>query len=515
MTNLTSLRMFIATLTTLALAVPVWAQTQAPATPPVPQAQAPQGPVLRLSIAEAIQMAMDNQLDLKAARLGLQVADHNIAGARSAFLPILNANINGNNTERQPIQNPDGTSIPSSNIRFSGSTGVNQALPWLGGRYSVSWNNFRNESTGGGTFNPALSSSFSVNFTQPLWQDFGIDPSRFGVESAERNRVVADLQLQQSIVALEVQVQTAYLNLISAIERNKVANENMRVAEESLRQARARVEVGVSPEIEIIENEATVESGRDQVISSEADIQSAKDSLRRLILAPDRPDYWAVDIEPTESIAEPEEPQVDVEAAIANALANRLDLQQIRRNLEITDLGLRLAENNTRMQVDAFVNYQASADGGTRVAAPLLSRDWSTVLGDTFSGAFPSWTVGLQVGYPLGQSAARANLARQEVQKQQQLLNLRETELFIAEAVRNAARRVVTTYRQLVALRRSREAQERQLEAEERRFEVGLSSTFQLQTRQQTLFNARFNEVLGLINHQFARIAFERVQKIQ
>lgn len=515
MKNLTTLRMLTTTLTTLALAAPAWAQTQAPPPPAPTQAQAPQGPVLRLTIAEAVQMAMDNQLDLKAARLGLQVADHNIAATRSAFLPTVGFGIQRSSTQSQPLENFDGTTTPSSSTQMSGGTNMNQLLPWLGGRYSVNWNNFRNESSGGGTFNPRLNSSFSVNFTQPLWQDLTIDANRFSVESAERNRVVADLQLQQSIVILEVQVQNAYLNLISAIERNKVANENMRVAEESLRQARARVEVGVSPEIEIIENEATVESGRDDVISTEAEIQSAKDSLRRLILDPSRPDYWRVDFEPAESIAEPEVPEIDVEAAIANALASRLDLQQQRRNLEISDLSLRLAENNTRMQVDAVVNYQASAFGGTRVGAELLSRSYGTVLNDTFTGAFPSWTVGLQVGYPIGQTAAKAGLARQQVQRQQQLLNLRESELFIAESVRNAARNVETTYRQVVARRRSREAVERQLEAEERRFEVGLSSTFQLQTRQTQLFQARFNEVLALINHQRARIAFERVQKIQ
>ena len=498
-------------------AAPLGAQTGSAPQGARAAGQAPgQTNVLRLSMGEAVDMAFDANLQLKASRLSLDSADQGIAQARSAFLPLLNFSLSRNSTESQQVANSDGTRTNSSSALLQGGGSVSQSLPWYGSAYTVSWGGNRNTASGFATFNPQLGSQFVVSFQQPLWQGFGIDSNRANLETSQRSRVIADLAVQQSIVQLDTAVRNAYLNLISAIEQNKVANENMRVAEESLRQARARVEVGVAPEIEIVENEALVEGRRESVISTEADIQSAKDALRRLILDPSRPDYWTVDLEPSDTVTLTP-PSIDVEAAIANARTSRLDLQQQRRNMEITDLNARVTENATKPSVDFTLNLRSSAFGGTQLLSPgqFSEIPYGTVLGDVFTFAYPAWTVGVNVGLPIGQTAAKAGLAQLRVQQRQQALTIEDAELRVVEQVRAAARDVETSYRRVQALQRSREANERQLEAEERRFAVGLSTTFQLQGRQTQLFQAKFSEVQAIIAYQRALINFERVQKIQ
>jgi len=485
-------------------------------TAPAGSAQdAPQGPLLRLSMAQAVEMALEANLQLKASQLSLESADQAIVQARSAFLPLASVSLSRNSTESQAAQNSDGTRTNTSTQNFTGGTSLSQTLPWYGSRYAVTWGGNRYTASGLATFNPQLGSQFTLTFDQPLWNGLPIDRNRATLETSQRNRAIADLQVQQSVVQLDTAVRYAYLSLVSAIEQNKVALENMRVAEESLRQARARVEVGVAPEIEIVENEAQVEGRRESVISTGADIQTAKDALRRLILDPARPDYWNVDIEPTDSITLTT-PQVDVDAAIANARANRLDLLEQRRNMEITDLNTRVTSNATKPSVDLNVTLRSTAFGGTQLLAPgqFSEIKYSTVLGDTFRFAYPSWTVGVNVGMPIGQTSAKAGLAQLQVQQRQQALALQDAELRVIEQVRLAARDVETSYRRVQALQRSREATERQLEAEERRFAVGLSTTFQLQSRQTQLFQAKFAEVQAMIGYQRALINFDRVQKI-
>lgn len=491
------------------------ARAQGAAAAPPQTGPAPQGQVLRLSMDAAVDMAMQANLGLQADRLNLDAADRRITQARAAFLPVADLSLSRTNSQSQPVANPDGTQLVSSSIRFTGGTQVRHLLPWYGTAYSVSWGGTRRSTSGRATFNPQLDSFVSLNFSQPLWQGFRIDGQRAGLETSQRNRVIADLQLEQRIVLLDTQVRFAYLALISAIEQNKVANENMRVAEESLRQARARVEVGVAPEIEIIENEAQVETQRVSVISTEAAIQDAKDALRRLILDPNRPDYWTVDLEPSDAPTL-SEPQVDVEAAVAAALANRLDLQQQRRNIEILDLNARAVDDSTKPSVDLNLSLQASAFGGTQFLSPEETTriSFGSVLGDTFGFAFPTWTVGFSVGVPIGQTSAKAQLAQQRIAQRQEALALREAELSVIEQVRGAAREVENSYRRVRAVQASLAATQRQLDAEQRRFEVGLSTTFQLQQRQRDLFNARAQEVSATIAHQQALIRFARVQKI-
>jgi outer membrane protein TolC len=501
---------------TAVVSAPVAGQQSAPAAP-MPQVAAPAGPVLPLTMEQAVQMALENNLGLKAGRLAPESAALGIAAARASFLPVVQTSLSRNSARSQAIRLPDGTETVPSSTRFAGGADYLQALPWYGGNFRVSWSGDRRASAGtSATFNPQLGSTFNVAFTQPLWQDFRIDSARANLERAERQKVIVDLQLEQRIVATDTTVRAAYLNLLARIEGLKVAEQNMEIAETSLRNARAKVKVGQAPEIEIVTAEAAVENNRDSVIQSGAAIATAEDNLRSLILSPDQPDYWTVRIQPTDTI-QVQQQEINLEAAVANALANRLDMVEIKRQMEITDLNLELSRNLTKPAVDFNVNYVASGSGGNQLedGIVVLTRGFGGVLGDAFGGAYPSWTVGVNVQYPLGRSAAEASLAQNEITKRQQELQRRELEFAIIQEVRQAARDVQTSYQRVQAARAFRAAADRQLEAENQKMEVGLSNTFDLQLRQRDAAQARISELNAMISYNNALIQFQRVQKIQ
>src|SRR5262245_514369 len=204
-----------------------------------------QGPTLALSMEQAVTMALETNLGLKSERLNVDVAAQNIVAARSAFLPILGSTLSRQTTESPSFTLADGTRVVPSSATMRANGTLNQALPWFGSNYAVTWSGQRITSEGGsgGSYNPLINSAFVVQFAQPLWRDFRIDPARAGLERTERLRAIADVDLQQRIVATEANVKLAYLSLVAAIEARKVAQKNMDVAEDSLRNTRARVAV--------------------------------------------------------------------------------------------------------------------------------------------------------------------------------------------------------------------------------------------------------------------------------
>jgi outer membrane protein TolC len=165
-------------------------------------------------------------------------------------------------------------------------------------------------------------------------------------------------------VATEASVRLAYLSLVAAIEGLKVAQLNMEIVQQSLRQSRARVAVGQSPQIEIIQAEAQVASNQEQVIVAEALISTTEDALRSLILDPARPDYWTVRLVPTDAI-EIEKREVNLDESIKTALANRLDLSVLKREMEITDVNLALTRDSLLPNVDFNLTYSAAGTAGT------------------------------------------------------------------------------------------------------------------------------------------------------
>ena len=516
-------RVVAATVAIVGVAVSPLVAQQAATPPAAQQAPAAQGQTLRLSMNEAVAMALDYNLGLKADKMDVAVADQNVVGARAAYLPQLSAALRQNSNRSVPSDFTQGVTDITSQGRSVAAT-VQQLVPWFGGSYSASWQGDRSTTDRvGSSFNPQLGSSISLNYSQPLWRNFKIDSSRVNVESSQRNRSIADLNLQRQIVALEVNVKNAYLNYVGAVEGRKVAQLAMDIAEQSLRNARARVAVGQSPQIDVVQAEAQVAGNRERVIVAEAAIGTAEDFLRQLILDPSRPDYWQVRLETSDTIqATPF--QVDLEAAMKNALANRLDLQVLRQNLEITGLQLDLNRNLTKPDMRVDLGYAARGTGGSQfefgdgfppAVVSRADRSFGSALGDAFTGAYPSWSAALVVGYPIGQTSQKAAVARTEIQRRQSDLDIKTLELQIVGAVRDAGRQVQNAYERVQAAKTAREASEKQLDAEERRFQVGMSTTLEQQVRQRELSDARSNELNAMIAYSRALINFERVQKIQ
>src|SRR5690606_7445168 len=119
--------------------------------------------LLPLTLEEAMDIALEKNLNLKAARMNPQIVDYNLASARAAFTPQLTsqysyrdaASPNNNRLEERAIVNQIGQTY---------NFGVNQTLPWLGGRFSVNFNNQRQSTNSSQALrNPAFNSNFQMN----------------------------------------------------------------------------------------------------------------------------------------------------------------------------------------------------------------------------------------------------------------------------------------------------------------------------------------------------------------
>jgi outer membrane protein TolC len=497
-------------------------QTTVPAVPPL-GAGAPQtGAVTRLSADDAVRMALENNLGIQAERLGPQITTFNLAQAKGAYAPVLFSNFLNRSSTQPPSSFVTGTAtniLTTETITQDG--GLAQNVPWGGGNYSLSLNGGKvTTSAIDSRYNPQLSSNLSARYVQPLLRNFSIDAFRQQIMTSQNNQVIADIDLRQQITVTSQAVRNAYFDLIGAIEGHKVAVQSLELAQESLKNNQTKVEVGTLAPIDIIEAEAEVASNEEAVINAEARIKTVEDRLRAMILNPSQPDFWTMRIEPSDApsltpIA------VDVDAAIANALAQRTDIARLKKQLDNVDVGIKYAQNQKMPGLDVTANYNVIGVAGTQFQfgqgfpPPIESqseRAFSSALRDVFGQDFRTWSVALNFSYPLGTSTADATLASNRLQRQQGAVSLRDLELQVATSVRDAARQVETNLKRVEATRKARDRAERRLEAEQKRMTVGLSSTFQLFQAQRDLARQRQQEVNALIDYNRSVIAFEAIQ---
>jgi outer membrane protein len=499
--------------------------TPASLTPPVqPVLDPAAGPVLRMTVDEAVTSALEQNLGIRADRLEPQIQDMSVATARAAFTPAFFTRLNTSSESSPPASFLAGSAPTITEDRFLTSTGLQQQLGWGGGSYSVSWDTARVETTRFTSFNPQLSSTVAATFTQPLLRNFSIDGFRQQLLLSRSQREIADVQVAQTITTTTRNVRNSYWDLVFTIASHRVQQQSLDLAREQLKNNRTRVEVGTLAPIDIIEAEAEVARNEEAVIVAEANIKTAEDVLRALVLSPDRPDFWQLRIEPTEPpIMQPR--TIDVDAAVRAALADRTDINQLRKQIEQTDINVRYYSNQRLPDVNLNAGLNAVGLGGTELIfaeggsfpPPIIGssdRAFSSVLGDAFGLDFPTWTFGLEIGYPIGRSPAEANLARSRLEKTQGQTNLRNLEMQVASAVRDVGRRVGTNFQRVEATRKAQEFAEQRLAAEQKKFNVGMSDTFRVLQAQRDLAVARNNLLQAILDYNRTLNDFDAIQRV-
>jgi outer membrane protein TolC len=478
--------------------------------------------VVRLTVDDAVRLALENNLGIRAARIDPQIQDLAVAQARGAWSPTLRTTLQGAGADAPSnsfLSGAQGTSI--SDGRVNSNVGVEQALPW-GGRYNVGWDSTRSTTTNIFTnFSPQVRSSLALTYSQPLLRGFRIDATRQQVLLSEKNREIADVALRAAVAVTSRDVRRAYWDFAYAVASLGVQRQSLELARESLRNTRARIEIGTTPPIDEVEGESEVALREEAVIVGEAQIATTEDALRALVFNPASPDFWSQRLEPV--TLPPFVPMpIDIDAATRNALARRSDLEQSRKELEAADVNLRYFRDQTLPDVTASLDYGLTGLGGTQFVrgegfpGPIVGqnqRSFATVLGDLFANEFPSWTASLNVSYPVGATSQEALLARTRLEYTQRQARLRDAELRVATQVREAGRQVTTNQRRVETTAVSRALAERRLQAEERKLTAGTTTAFFVFQAQRDLAQARTNEVRAILDYQRSIVDFETVQE--
>ena len=131
-----------------------------------------------LTIEDAVRLALENNLGLRAAQIDPQIEDLAVAEARAAWFPMLTSTLQSASADSPSISflsGADGTTI--SDARLNTNVGMAKRLPW-GGRYQFGWDSTRSTTNNiFSNFSPQVRSSLALTFTQPLLRGFSIDTS--------------------------------------------------------------------------------------------------------------------------------------------------------------------------------------------------------------------------------------------------------------------------------------------------------------------------------------------------
>ncbi len=446
--------------------------------------------VVKLTLQEAILLALSNNLDIKIERLQPQIAETEVEAEESVFDPTVTTDVSKSVSREQSPVAPflTGSTEPFENTldiaaglqkRFStGATAeVRSEALRLSSNSQVQ------------QFDPSVETDVTLSVVQPLLKDFGRQFNLGPIVIAKNNKSISDLQFRKRVIDIVTSVELAYWDLALAIELLNVSKQAVQQAKELEEINRAKVEAGQLAPIDVVEAEAGVAAREEAVILDEDTIGDLEDLLKALLNPNGEVALRPLSIIPIDR-PEDAEARFSLAEEIETALKNRPDYLQTKTELENRLVSLKLAQNQVRPRLDVVASAGLSG----------LAGSFEDTL-DELDGDFYDLRIGLRFEYPLGNRAAKSALIRRKLERQEVELRLTDLEKNISLEVREAVRQVDTDFRRIKTTRVARRLAEKKLEAEQAKFEVGISTTKDVLDFQIDLAFARSRESRALIDY--------------
>ena len=470
-------------------------------------------PEMRLSLQDAVAVALAHNINLEVSRLGLASSGQGLLGSTGVFDPAISSTAAGSYFEAPSTNQLSGAEIGIERDRqFDLALG---ALIPTGGSYSIGWTNTRTATNSSFYYlNPAYNSGLTLAFKQPLLRGFGTDVTRSGIEVARRNRDFSQVSFEQTVISTAQSVESAYWNLVYSIENLKATQHSLMLAQDLLDQTRSRVRIGTSAPIDIVQSEAAVAARELDIITAENLVENAGDVLKGLMGFENAED-WKSKVVPTDAL-EAKIEHVDLDKAIADALDKRPELRLRQLEFEIGEINLVAARNAVRPQLDLSLKYGYTGVGGDLITTDpntgevisVVQGGWSDALTQLVHRDYNQWAAMMTFSYPLGNHQAKAQLAQQRFAVSTAQQNIALQRQAVIEDVRNAVRLLEASAKGIAAAVKSRELAERNLDAEQKKFANGMSTNFQVVKIQDDLAAAQSSELRARVLYRQAAAAY-------
>ncbi len=425
------------------------------------------GKIIKLD--EAIQTALEKNLQLKAARQSTEAANWGVKNAYTQFLPSVNLNFNyvrldGGTVDRANIFTDVGRELVK---QFAPNEDPNQIRP-------SAWRN---------SYGP------SVSVTQPIFTG-GTLLANVSVAQA------LDMTAQANFSNTEQQViyntQFAYFNVLRAHELIVVAKDQLQTAEEHLSSARKQVEAGLRSKTEILRWEVQKANAESFLARAENGLALARPALNQVLGLELNTEYSVLPVDDL-----PVTIPATVDEQVAIALRKHPGLRVMEANVDLAGAQVKVERSNFTPKVALGYNYSWEANN-------TLKLD-----------SYKTWSLGITAQFPIFNSFRDyTNLQKAQATKQQTVTMQHDFERGLRLQVLQASQNLDLAKRQLTLTEKARAQAEENFRVIKRSYEVGLASNLDFLDAQNAQNQARWDNVNTKYDFLLAKTALAQAMGV-
>lgn len=445
----------------------------------------PPGP-LHITLTDAMLLCLENNRSLEVQRLTPSIRQTNEDRERSAFDPVIDAEISGGRTNGERLARSGSETEGFTTDTVDGIISLEQYFP-TGTTVALEAGT---QMTDASLYEDRFfSTRLGMTVSQALLNGYGTNVNLARLQQARLETRMSEYELRGYTESLVAEVERTYWEYALALRQIEIVDESLKVARQQLNETQELIAVGRLARAELAAVQAEVAAQEQALIEARARKESIHLQLLRL-LNPTGPGIWQREVA---LIHEPTLPDIqleDVEVYVDVSLRMRPILNQTRLEILRGDLELVKTRNGLLPVMDLFISLGKSG------YASSFGQSMGNINEDRYDAL-----AGVRFNYPgLNRDAEalhrQARLTREQTQKA--LENLSQ---IVEVDVRTAYIEVNRTKQQITASSVTRMFDEEKLRTETEKLRVGKSTSFLVAQAQRDLLASRIVEVRALVDY--------------
>lgn len=284
----------------------------------------------------------------------------------SGYDPQINANVYNDHTSEQ-LTNFQVEGVPIYKLNTN-SVNVQylQAFP-TGTSLQVTLSGQRVTSNGiYDYFSPAFSTSIQAVIQQQLLAGFGLGPNLRFLRIARTNQKISDIAFRAQVTATVVQICNLYWDLVAAYDTAQVNERSVAFATETLDKSRKQFDLQAIPQMDVLKAQGDLATRQQELTVARTSLELQELYMKNAITRSlDDPILEDMPVVPVDHIANEVDAQSEsAQDLIASALKNRTELQESVLDLQNRELSRKTARNALLPSLDLYGIYSGSGAGG-------------------------------------------------------------------------------------------------------------------------------------------------------
>jgi outer membrane protein TolC len=324
--------------------------------------------------------------------------------AVSSYDPTISGTLSYNNLT-QPLSNIEIYGVQSLHTdTITGDVSYSQAFA-TGTSFSATFNNDRITSNSIYTYLlPELDSSLQVTVQQQLLAGFGLGPNLRYLRIARNNQKISDQAFQLQVVTTVTQIANMYWDLVAAYEDEQVKSRSLDFANKTLSDGRKQLQLQAIPEMDVLKDEAEVANREQDLTIARTTLQFQELLIKNALTKNlDDPILEAMPVRPVHVQTDDvlATPPAETEDIIAEALGHRIELSESSIDLQNREISRKAANNALLPSLTAIASYGGIGLAGLANPAAHITSTAPMTYGDAVTNAFNNTSPDYYVGLQL------------------------------------------------------------------------------------------------------------------